>query len=694
MTRAVRIRALVLCGLALATALVWLGVVRQPRAQRSARAGYVHDPPYMYTDATGRPRGIAVDVLDGAASRAGIALDWVSVVAPQSADDALRGGLVDVWPSLTILERRRPDIFFTDPWLQAEVWVVVRDQRDLPSPQYPGKLGISALPVTRFLATELFPFALRVAYADGPALVRAICTGEVPVALLSTGHLADAQSPGSDCSAAALRAHAVPGSSISMAVGARHGFEATARRLRVEIDAMAGDGTLRTVVGRYSVFAAAEVLGVYEVLQARARTRYFAYGMVMLGVALITTLVLGAAVYRAHQRARRSLEATIAMEAKLHSAQRLELLGQLAGGIAHDFNNLVTIIVGYAVLIEQEVSALPTAPQAVQQIRRAGERASDLVRELLTFSRRQLVEPRVLSVHEQLTDMQAMLSRLVREGVRIELDLRATRDFVSIDAGQLSRVLMNLTVNASDAMPHGGTLTIATANPATPPGGVAELQLSVSDTGLGMSPEVQARAFEPFFTTKAAGRGTGLGLATVHGIVTQAGGEVVLRSTPGQGTTFELRWPTVAGPALVGASPVDGPVSRARGAILVAEDQDDVRALVVDVLSQEGYTVIEAAHGGIALQYLLQDDGKIALVVTDLVMPEMSGQQLFDRARELPRTIPFLFMSGFSEQGVPSRGTSASVFLKKPFTPRQLLESVRLALGEQKEMSSTGDHAC
>jgi two-component system cell cycle sensor histidine kinase/response regulator CckA len=671
---------LIVCALALA-GLAWFSITRQPRARTSARAGYVHDPPYMYADAAGAPRGIAVDVVQQAAGRAGIALEWVRVTAPLDADIALRSSRVDLWPSLTILERRRPDVFFTEPWLQSEVWAVVRDQGALPSSEYAGRVGISALPVTRFLVDERFPKAQRVVYVDRPALLSAICAGEVPVAFLSGGDLADAQSPGSQCAGAALRPHAVAGSTLRLGIGARHGYEGTAERLRAEIDTMAADGTLRNAVVRYSVYAAAEVLGVYEVMQARARTRYLAYGTVMLGGALLITLTLAAAFYRANRRARDLDGAAVAMQAKLHAAQRLELLGQLAGGIAHDFNNLVTIIVGYAVLIESEVSALPRAPQAVQEIRRAGERASDLVRQLLAFSRRQLVEPRVLSLHEQLTDMRAMLCRLVRADIRIDLDLRATHDLVSMDIGQLSRVLMNLTVNAADAMPGGGTLTLATANPPAAAGTVHAVQLTFTDTGVGMSPDVQARVFEPFFTTKPNGRGTGLGLATVHGIITQAGGEVQLRSAPGRGTSFEIRLPTVEGPRVVERPTATKAASVTRGVILVVEDQDEVRSLVAEVLRQAGYGVIEAANGRIALERLEGDDGAIALVLSDLVMPEMSGQQLFERACQLDREHRFLFMSGYSEEGVPCRGTSEPVLLTKPFTPAQLLRAVGIAIG-------------
>ena len=387
MTRAGRLTGLILGAVAAVAGLAWFSVTWQPRARASARAGYVHDPPYMYTDARGSPRGIAVDVLQQAATRAGITLDWVHVTAPLNADSALRSSLVDLWPNLVILDRRRPYIFFTEPWLQSDVWVVVRNQGDLPSPQFVGKVALSTLPVAQFLATEHFPQAQWVFYTDGPAVMHAICTGEVPVAFVSAGDLAAAQSSAGQCAAAALRAHAVPGSILSLGVGGRQGYEATAERLREEIDAMAADGTLRTVVVRYSVYAAAEVFGVYEVMQARARTRYLAYGTVMLGVALLTTLTLAVAFYRANRRARESHEAAVAMGAKLQAAQRLDLLGQLAGGIAHDFNNLVTIILGYTVLIESEVSALPTAPQALKEMRRAGERASDLVRQLLDLQR-------------------------------------------------------------------------------------------------------------------------------------------------------------------------------------------------------------------------------------------------------------------------------------------------------------------
>ena len=282
----------------------------------------------------------------------------------------------------------------------------------------------------------------------------------------------------------------------------------------------------------------------YQLLQARSRARWLAIGAVVLAVFLLATLALLAALYRANRAVRRTYEEKAALEDKLHAAERLELVGQLAGGVAHDFNNLVTVIVGYSDLARESANDNPALSESLDEIRRAGDRATELVQQLLTVSGRQAVEPRVIALHDALTDMQPMLRRVLREEITLGLRLDASPDRVRMDPGQLSRVLLNLTLNAADAMPEGGHITIGTAtDPADSPAGTGTVRLWFEDSGAGMQPEIAARAFEPFFTTKAPGRGTGLGLASVQGIITQAGGEVELRSVAGGGTRFDIRLP-------------------------------------------------------------------------------------------------------------------------------------------------------
>ena len=682
--RMTRRRLLVLSGLCILaiTAVAGLWHLRTPDLPARARAGYVHDPPYMYDGPDGRPRGVSVDVLQEAARRSGIRIEWVRVLPPHDADSALHDGQVDLWPGLTILPERQQALFFSDPWLRLDLWLVVRDQGRLPSADFRGRIGMTPHPVNHILIRRHYPAATRRDYSDTATLTAALCAGEVDAGLLSAVDLARVQGESAAaCRAAGLRPYTIEGSQLRLGVAARPGFAATAARLRAAIDGMAADRTLGDLVVPHSVYAASHVQAVYELLHARDRARYLGYGAVALSIVLALTLTLSAAVYRADQRAKRSLREKVALEERLHAAQRLEVLGQLAGGIAHDFNNLATIIVGYSALVQGEAAASPRLAEAVREIRRAGERAADLVRQLLTFSKRQAMEPRVVSVHQQLREMQPMLRRVVREDIALVLDLAATADRLLIDEGQLSRVVLNLVINAADAMPGGGSITLATGNEAAP-GAADLLRLSVHDTGSGMSPEVQAHVFEPFFTTKGPGHGTGLGLSTVHGVVTQCGGTIEVWSQPGQGSRFDLRFPVAhAVPTPAASEPATTTeVPGAWQTILVVEDKTEVRELVLSVLRSAAFRVIEAADGEQGLERLRGADERIALVLTDLVMPRLSGQRFLQQARAAGSRVPFLFMSGYSEEAVVPPEAGGGLLLAKPFTPEQLLGAVSRAL--------------
>jgi two-component system cell cycle sensor histidine kinase/response regulator CckA len=671
----IRSRSLLLAAVAslLVGAAAWFS--REDGGPRLARAGYVHDPPYMFQGADGTPQGLDVDVLQQAARRAGITLDWVYVTDASNADTALKGGQVDIWPALTVLPTR--DFFFTDPWLQTEVWVVVRDGASLPPSTFDGVIGVAPLPVADFLVRTHYPRARQASYRDGPALAEALCIGAVKVGLLAAADLAQAvAAPDGRCRAAHLVPFVLPESTLRIAVAARPGHERTATRLREQIDAMAADGTIRAIVLPYSFHAATEVLAVYELMQERARVRHFRWGTAILGVALIGALGLAIALWRAEQRTRQSMQEKSALEEKLRATQRLELVGQFAGGIAHDFNNLVTVIVGYSALAVEHAGPDGLVAEAVAEIRRAADRASDLVRQLLAFGRKEAVEPQVLDLHDQVRALQPMVRRLLRENIDLNMTLDADPAPILIDAGQLSRVLLNLTVNASDAMPGGGAIRITTSRIPPGDGAPARVRLSFEDTGAGMSPEVQAHAFEPFFTTKEPGRGTGLGLSVVHGIVHQAGGGIDLVSTPGAGARFDLWFPLAAGGAVAAPATPPSPRDRPDRAILVVEDRADVRAIVSRTLRSAGFRVIEAADGLQALDRLRETRGDVALVVSDIVMPHLSGIAL---AMEVERTlgsIPFLFMSGHVGEAMPQGDGTVRRLLAKPFTPAQLLEAV------------------
>jgi two-component system cell cycle sensor histidine kinase/response regulator CckA len=386
---------------------------------------------------------------------------------------------------------------------------------------------------------------------------------------------------------------------------------------------------------------------------------------------------------------RRAEAEKAALEAVLQRSQRLEGLGRLAGGIAHDFNNLLAVILGYSVLVADQLPDGDRLRGDVEQITDAAERAAALTRQLLAFGRREMVRPRAIDLGEVVTDTQKLLRRTLGEHVELEVRLGADLWPVRADRGQLEQVLLNLVVNGRDAMPDGGPITIETGNlsidepgperPVTAAG--RWVRLAVRDTGTGMAPEVKEHAFEPFFTTKPQGVGTGLGLATVYGIVTEAGGHVELHSGPGDGTTVEILLPAVDADAP--EDPVSTPAGRTAGRgerVLVVEDDPSVRMLVGRVLRDAGYAVLHA--GGPAEAIELAAGAPVDLLLTDVVMPGMSGRELVAALRATRRDLPVLYMSGHTGDVVMSdgRGDAAVAFLPKPFDHSELLAAVRTAL--------------
>ncbi|HUF48690.1 MAG TPA: ATP-binding protein [Vicinamibacterales bacterium] len=375
------------------------------------------------------------------------------------------------------------------------------------------------------------------------------------------------------------------------------------------------------------------------------------------------------------------------IEAQLQQAQKMEALGQLAGGIAHDFNNLLTEIIGYCDLAIDAVGEHPVTGD-LSEIRRAGEQAAALTRDLLAFSRKQLPELRVLDLNGVISDAGRMLKRIV--GEQVDIDLRLAPDLAAVraDRAHIGQLLMNLVANARDAMPDGGKLTIETRNVELDADYVAShlqsapgrhVQLAVTDTGMGMAPDVQAHLFEPFFTTKEVGRGTGLGLASVHGIVKQSGGNIWVYSEPGRGTTFKIHLPCAEGrPEPTPAEPVDEPAPVAT-TVLVVEDNPALQALTGRVLERDGCTVLVAASGEEARAVAAAHDGRIDLLLCDVVLPGEGGPAI---ARALLASRPdmaVLHMSGYTDDAVVRHGVvdGTVAFIQKPFTPDRLIRKVR-----------------
>ena len=381
------------------------------------------------------------------------------------------------------------------------------------------------------------------------------------------------------------------------------------------------------------------------------------------------------------------------LEDQFRQAQKMEAVGRLAGGIAHDFNNLLMVIGGYTEVLLTQLEPEHPLFAKTQAIQQASDRATTLTRQLLAFSRKQLLELKVVDVNTIVEDMERLLRPLIGETVELVTKLSPEVGRTRADAGQLEQVLMNLVVNSKDAMPNGGRIVVRTQNISLDDSYRPEqtfirpgkyVMLSVSDNGAGMSKETQSRIFEPFFTTKEKGKGTGLGLSTVYGIVKQSGGYVMVQSEPGAGTTFNIYLPRVdEALEAQGLAPVTRTADGGAETILLVEDEESVRQLVRETLETKGYRVLEADNGQAGLEAAVAHSGTIDLVITDVVMPEMSGRELAKRLIEARPTIKVLYLSGYTEDAILSDGTveRGKAFLQKPFSLQSLSRKVREVLG-------------
>jgi signal transduction histidine kinase/ActR/RegA family two-component response regulator len=378
---------------------------------------------------------------------------------------------------------------------------------------------------------------------------------------------------------------------------------------------------------------------------------------------------------------------------RLQGMQKMEAVGRLAGGIAHDFNNIVQAIGGYSELLQESLGADDPRRHTVDEILRAGDRAAALTRQLLAFSRQQVMQPRVLDLNDVVGTVESLLRRLIGEDVTLVATLSPELWAVRADPTQLEQVLMNLVVNARDAMPAGGTITIETDNATLDPSAGSDafsvtrgpyVRLSVTDTGHGMPPDVRARAFEPFFTTKELSRGTGLGLSTVYGIVKQTGGYIWVDSEQGQGTSVRIYLPRdMAAPTRLEARPTTrGEVRRGTETLLVVEDEEGVRELMQAWLESHGYRVLTAGNGVEALAVCEAFDGQIDLVVADMVMPAMGGPALARRLKPIRPDLRVMFISGYADANPGDRDVldEPTLFLQKPFALSALVDTVREAI--------------
>jgi PAS domain S-box-containing protein len=389
---------------------------------------------------------------------------------------------------------------------------------------------------------------------------------------------------------------------------------------------------------------------------------------------------------------KRAEEERATLQEQFRQSQKIEAIGRLAGGIAHDFNNLLTVIKGYSQLSLVEAKDDSPLKEDLEEIKKAAEKAADLTRQLLAFSRRQILEMRVLDLNAILRNLDKMLHRLIGEDIELITLLADALGRVKTDPGWVEQIIMNLAVNARDAMPNGGKLTIETANVeldeayarghiAVKPG--RYVMLSVSDTGIGMTPEVRQQVFEPFFTTKETGKGTGLGLSTVYGIVKQSGGNIWVYSEPDHGTTFKIYLPRVDEPAdELKVKAVVEELPRGSEAILVVEDEEEVRKVAIRILKRQGYTVFDTPDGEGALVICEKQKEPLHLILTDVVMPGMSGRRLAERCRQIRQDFKVLYMSGYTDNAIVHHGVleEGMNYIQKPFTVEDLARKVRNVL--------------
>jgi len=488
----------------------------------------------------------------------------------------------------------------------------------------------------------------------------------------------------------------------------RSGFETTSQRVDTEAAFLAGlDGGLDLILCDYTMpeFSGPRAL---ELLKKRGLEipliiisgtigEEIAVEAMRLGAAdyLFKDRLarLGAAVHQVLEQVRLRKERR-QLEAQFIEAQKMEVIGQLAGGVAHDFNNLLAVIMGYSDLMMGKLEADSPLQKDAQTIRHAADRAAGLTRQLLVFSRKQTVQPVVLDINEVVGDMEKMLGRLIDENVELIFALGAQIGRLKADSGYVGQVLMNLVVNARDAMPNGGKITVETGNamldqdyarahPGAAPGDY--VMLSVSDTGTGMSDEVKAHLFEAFFTTKPKGKGTGLGLATCQTIVQQCGGHIAISSQVGQGATFRVYFPQVQEAIKLSDTSFKRkqPLPRGTETLLVVEDEPAVRHLACDVLRAQGYEALSATNGQDGLHVARQHKGvAISLVITDVIMPRMGGKVMAEWPKSSFPGIKILYTSGYTDDAITHHGVldPGVDFLPKPYTPASLAHKVRTML--------------
>jgi signal transduction histidine kinase/CheY-like chemotaxis protein len=648
-------------------------------------------PPFQVRDLNGQPAGISVDLVNQAARRRGIRLQWI--YWNNSSQSALVQKKVDLWPLITITPERLKLFHISEPYLQHDYCLLVRDDTPgrRPTDFSTAKIGMANAAIDTMSLRKVLPNAQPAPRSTISAVIDDVCRGDSGAAFMDryTAVSALLQQPG--CGSHSLRWIPIPQLRLQLGVGSTFEATAAADAIRGEIGSLAREGKLAEVFGQWGFMSSQDVGSVESLVNARRREARLIAVTVIFALMLLVACGQSFRLVRERSRTRRTEEALRESQARYMQAQKMESIGRLAGGVAHDFNNLLTVINGYSDLLYQQLPEDDVHRGHADEIRKAGARAAELTHQLLAFGRKQVGRPRPVNLTSLVTESEKMLRLLVGTDVNLITRLDPSLGMVMADPGHLHQVLMNLAANARDAMPHGGSLTIETSNalfdskdvaavPESKPG--PAVRLCVRDTGVGMDEKTRKNIFEPFFTTKG-NKGTGLGLATVYGIVQQNRGWIDVSSEPGKGSTFQVFLPRVNGVEEAAATvPANKPAKRAPSTILVVEDQDDVRAFVSGTLSARGYRILQAADGPQALMIAKQHAGTIDLVLTDVVLPGMNGREVAESLRDVRPGIKLIYTSGYTQDIIASHGVlnPGVTYVPKPYTSEAIVAHVEAAL--------------
>jgi signal transduction histidine kinase/CheY-like chemotaxis protein len=675
----------------------------------TVRVSHSTSPPMGGIGPDGRPRGFVVDALESAAQRSGIRLEWVVVGDATASDRALAAGSVDLLVGMSSAERRRA-FYVSEPWWSVELSILVPGDSPITNDAglrgvrvaYPDGLGVD-VPST-------FGPSRLVAAPNAAGVAAAVCDGAADAGIVATMYFQELLFGNAGvCAGARLRTLDTVASADHVLVARRESAD-VARALRAGLDRITADGTLTRIAAANPPVSTPHAARLAKLLTAQYDRRFWGTvaGVAVTGVfASIAMVVVLARARRRLEESNAALERDIAarqalesdrerLKSELHQAQKLESIGRLAGGVAHDFNNLLLGIMSHAELGRDVAGYDHPVRGNLDAIMDAAQRSAAITRQLLAFARKQTIVPVVLDLNDHVADTLKLLRRLVSEEIELAWLPKARRPLVKLDPSQLDQLLANLALNGRDAIDGVGRITVETglaefdaAACAEHPGAVpgAYVMLAVSDSGCGMDAATRAQIFEPFFTTKPVGRGTGLGLATVYGIVRQNDGFVTVESEPGKGTTFRLYFPRHVAdgdaPAVLDDAPV---VQGGTETILLVEDEQTVRVTAGLVLRGLGYTVLAADSPEEAERIVAERTQPIDLLVADVVMPGMNGRDLAATLVARQPGMKCLFISGYpsdviTRQGVLDRGVH---FLAKPFSRAELAAKIRFVLEDRR----------